>query len=430
MKARSRPASAPAAGSVKVAGSSGAHGAVGVIGAVGPLGAIGAIGVAAALVGAVSGCGPAPVPEPPPPATTTTAIASAPPPEPPPTATAVASAAPVCKEPEGPRPKVLNAAEWKSSKDWTAWTGDASEPVVKACKKLEKRRATLVKKLKDDAHRVGDVGRCLPSPKGAWVLDTSGDVQPLKAAANQEAGWEVRFTLAYVTPEGKLVRSKKQTHALWKRGIEANDFDVTSVFDHDGDGVSELVLSNDHHYGDEDRTEKRTMYTWKNEEAVPYANAAFVFTDERDVDEDGRPDLVVPGPFLAEGPCGLEGRTYRGPVQIAHALADGKFSTDDAVAKEAVRVQCGPAPAELLVVNRVADVLVEDDPSVGNIACARIYGATVDDVRARLRSEYPLPHAADDSETTNPAPCLTLAELVKLAGQQPPFTMDPPCPAK
>ena len=387
------------------------------------------VAAGALAVSALAACGPAPLPPPPP---APTATASAPPPEPAPAATAVATPEPACKEPEGPRPTVVDVTAGWLHRDWLSWPGDASPAVVKACKKLEQRRANLVKKLKDDAAHVADIGRCLPSVKGAWVLDTSGDVQPLKAdKEHPDPGWEVRFTLAYVTPAGKLLRSKKHVESVWKRGIEANDWQVLGAFDYDGDGVSELAILHDHHHGDEDRTQTPAMFTWREGEAVPYPNAAFAFDGLVDVDADLRPDLLIAGPFKAEGPCGLEGRIYRGPVQIAHSLPDGRFSTDDAVAKEVVRVQCGRAPAELLSVKREgADVSVEDEASARRITCARIYGVSADDAVKRVRAEYPLPHNADDTEPPGATTCLSLAEMVKLAGQAPPFTMDAPCPAK
>ena len=83
--------------------------------------------VAPLAVGLVSACGPAPAPPPPPPAPTATAVASAPPP-PPPTATAVVEAPPVCKEPEGPRPAVVNFTTAWLEQDWVGWKGDASAP--------------------------------------------------------------------------------------------------------------------------------------------------------------------------------------------------------------------------------------------------------------------------------------------------------------
>lgn len=383
------------------------------------------------LVFGVVACGPAPAPPPPP---APTATVSAPPAPPPPTATAVTEAPPAeCKEPEGPRPEVVNlAAKDVAAQDWIGWKGDSGAPVEAACKKLEKRRANMLKKLKGNEHHVEHIGRCFPSAKGAWVLDTSGDVQPLKADADHpEKGWEVRFSLAYVTPEGKLLRSKKSTHSVWVRGNEAQDFRVIGLFDYDGDGVSELALLGDHHYGDEDRTETRTMHTWKDGDAVPYPHAGFAFLGLHDVDGDGRPDLRVPGAFSAERLCGMEGGIYRGPAQIARSLADGRFSADDDVAKEVVRAQCGPAPKELVVKQGDAPA-VDGDATVTRIACGLVYGASADDLTHRIRSEYPLPHEPDDSEPADQVAgaCVSLKELVKLAGQKPPFVIDAPCPPK
>jgi hypothetical protein len=175
------------------------------------------------------------------------------------------------------------------------------------------------------------------------------------------------------------------------------------------------------------------MYTFKDGEIAPYGQAPPRFFELADVDGDKRPDLTISGPFQAEGPCGLEGRTYHGPLQVAHSLPGGAFSIDDAVAKEVVRAQCGPAPAELVTLFKQdgADNLIDDEGSARRITCARIYGAKIEDTQRRVRKDYPFAHEADDSEPSSSAGfCLSLKELVKLAGQEPTFTIDPPCPAK
>jgi len=204
------------------------------------------------------------------------------------------------------------------------------------------------------------------------------------------------------------------------------------LFDYDGDGVSEIVVEDTTDWGEES-SETRKVYTWKNGEIMEYSPAAFVFGAMVDVDGDKRPDLVVGGPFEVEGPCGLNGQTFRAPPHVARSLADGTFSKTDAVAQEVVRLQCGPLEADLLLLTKASngEVQMDTGETARRVTCARIYGAKAADVVARVRKDYPFPHNADDTSVKDATePCLPLSALVKLAGQEPLFTLEPPCPAK
>lgn len=236
----------------------------------------------AAASAALVACGPPPEPPPPPAPTATAAVMATPTPEPTLTATAEVAVVPVCKEPAGPRPKVANLSGDPPVQDWTAWQGDKSAPVEKACQKVLARRTKLLGNVPDPA-LVEDVSRCLPSAKGAWVLDGS-DVRPLKKdKEHAEKGWAVSFVLAYIGPDGTLTRSKTVTGAASARGQEHHDSRVMGLFDDDGDGVSEIVVEDTTDYGEES-SQSRKVYTWKNGDIVVVSPAAFVFGAMVDVD--------------------------------------------------------------------------------------------------------------------------------------------------
>lgn len=388
--------------------------------------------LAHAAIAAIAACGPPPEPPAPPAPTATAAVTATPAPEPTATATATAevAAAPVCKEPAGPRPSVVNLTKDTPVQSWTAWTGDKSAPVDKACQKVLGRRTKLLGNVPDSSI-VDDVSRCLPSAKGAWVLDGS-DVRPLKKdKTHPESGWTVPFALSYVGPDGKQTRGKTVTGASSSRGQEKHYWIVLGTFDYDGDGVSEIAVADVTDYGEES-SETRKVYTWKDGDVVEYPHVNFQFSRMLDVDGDKRPDLVVTGPFEVEGPCGLNGQMFRAPPHVAHSLPDGTFSRTDAVAQEVVRAQCGPLETDLLVLSKDGgETRMDDGETARRLTCARIYGAKSADVVARVRKDYPFAHNADDTNVKDgPQPCLPLTALVKLASQEPQFTLEAPCPAK
>lgn len=390
--------------------------------------------LAAVVLPAVAACsGPAVEPVPPvaPSAPPVVSVAPAPP-----TVTASAAAAPVvveCKEPVGPRPTVVNVADPWPTQDWHAGPGDSSPRVAKACKQIADRRASLLKKNPGiPPEPVKYLGQCQPSPKGAWAL-TLVDARSLaKDDDHPEAGWEARFALAHVGPDGKVVRSKKVVGEVSAQGNEQMDWVVRAVFDYDGDGVSEILLYREHHYGDEDRSGEAQMLTFKDGEIVPYAPATGIKSQGiLDVDGDRRPDLILAGPFSTDNQCGLDGATLEGPMVVAHSLADGKFSLDDAVAKEVIRAQCGPDAADPYVVTRQGTAVTIETATIRRIACSRMYGVPAADLVSRLRDKYPFPHNADDSLPENSdGKCFPLKPLIDLANTTPPFVIEAPCPPK
>ncbi len=358
----------------------------------------------------------------------TSAAATTTAPAPTPAKTEAAQAPPTCTEPAGPRPVVVNLTTQPDGGEIKPIGADKSPAVEKACQKVLARRTKLLKNVPEPDH-IRDLTQCFPSAKGAWVVDAS-DVRPLKKdKTHTETGWTVPFALSYVSADGKLNSSKKVVGNSHVRGQERVSTEVVATFDFDGDGISEIVLREFVDYGEEDSS-KLTMYTWKDGEVGPYSKVNFEFVGMRDVDSDGRPDLLVEGPFGADGPCGLDGQTFRAPPHVAHSLSDGTFSENDAVAKEVVRVQCGPVETELLVRKKdTTEVEMDDYETARRLTCARIYGAKAKDLVDRVRKDYPFPHNADDTDLeAGPHPCLPLTTLVKLVGQEPEFTVDPPCP--
>ena len=348
-----------------------------------------------------------------------------------PSAMAKASEAPACKA----IPNVANLADNWPKQAFTSWAGDKSPAVEKACKVLATKHDLLVQTLgqTEASELLADVSVCFPSAKGAWFLEPKEVKRLPKKEDDVEPGWEMPYALAYMTPEGKTIRSTKVSGLISRQNvIDVQDVEVQGLYDYDGDGVSEIGLMTSHHYGGEDRTEKATMYSWKNGDAIEYKAVPWSFDAMRDVDGDGRPDLLLKGPFVADAPCTYDGELRFAPMQIAHSLPNGEFSLDDNIAKEVVRLQCGPAATELVATNgEGASRNVDERLTMLRVTCARMAGASADELTKRLRQTYPFPHEADDSESNeSPGRCLPLKSLVKLAAQSPTVVLDGHCVTK
>lgn len=338
--------------------------------------------------------------------------------------------APACKA----IPNVANlSADWPKQV-FTSWAGDKSPAVEKACKVLATKHDLLVQTLgQTEAETLADVSRCFPSAKGAWFIEPKEVKRLPKKEDDVEPGWEIPYTLAYMTPEGKTVRSAHVSGSISRRNvIEVQEVSVQGVYDYDGDGVSEIGLTTEHRYGDEDRTEQTTLYSWKDGDAIEYKAAPWSFEAMRDVDNDGRPDLLLKGPFVAEVGCSYDGEIHFAPMQIAHSLPNGEFSFHDDIAKEVVRLQCGPPPTELMITSgEGASRRIDERVTMVRITCARMYGISADELAKRLRQAYPFPHEADDSEPKDgPGMCFPLKNMLKLASQTPTVTLDGLCGTK
>ena len=111
-------------------------------------------------------------------------------------------------------------------------------------------------------------------------------------------------------------------------------------FDYDGDGTPEVAVYESRFDHTRSPQVRLTLWTYQGGKVKPYPpSASLPAVGIRDVDEDGRPDLLLdtrdeelcdpPGPGLN---CIPGAHTSLRPDAIAHSLPDGTFSTSDAVA--------------------------------------------------------------------------------------------------
>jgi hypothetical protein len=142
------------------------------------------------------------------------------------------------------------------------------------------------------------------------------------------------------------------------------------LFDFDGDGVPEIWFADQH---------IRELLAFKNKVASRYPPALRLrgvplwgVQSVADVDHDRRPDLLLAFDRAVPPPV---------PERVAHALPDGTFSEDDAIARRELIAQC-PATESLLVLR--TDDTVDVDASIAAISCAALRGELGRDISRRL----------------------------------------------
>ena len=293
---------------------------------------------------------------------------------------------------------------------------DVPAPVTATCTAMEGRRRAALARLPanapstdDDAH-VESVGRCFYAGRGAWVLEPGAARVRSEPDVTDEPRRLVEFawTLAYVKPDGQVVRMRRPAGARG-RG-------VWRVFhDFDGDGVAEAGLRLD----GAGAAGGTTLYAVRDGAIAPYARGAGVDAElPFDVDADGRPDLLQESPFATANTCGPS--VFTGVPEVAHALADGGFSRDDAVAREWMRQRCAgvtPAAAE-----HILDLQVGPGREiVGMVGCLRYVGVSAEAIQRALDAQWPAD--AEDHCWSRPDVARSLREA-RVPFQVPPCALD------
>lgn len=256
--------------------------------------------------------------------------------------------------------------------------------------------------------------RCVRTPHGAWSLE----VDTLRR--DPQHTWLGHWSLAHYDARGGRVAvalSQPGDAAFEDLTTAPDNLDIDppyrgllleeSAFDYDGDGEPELALTLQHIRHEDSDPARGRVWTFRDGHITLYAPARAVDVARvEDVDADGRPDLRSVAPFARVAVALGSGFSYGvvGPEWVFHSLANGEFSSVDAVAVRAARVACPDAPGSAL---RTA---VE-------VACARAWGLSPRDVDAAIQRGCP--PVADDADD-DPCPERTaMAEFARLSSPTP-----------
>lgn len=239
--------------------------------------------------------------------------------------------------------------------------------------------------------RVATMRACHRSGTGAWILVPSELwfewTEGRDVMDQYGEGYEI-----VATADWTFVDQHGGTHAAPESlevgastlGSHASTVSVLAVFDYDGDGAAELIAQRSEQYW-EGSDRRIVMWSFAGGTVGPYAPAADIDLDQVfDFDHDGRPDLVSIHRYWSGTPCGMDPPPEGTPEVLFHSVPGGSFSPSDAVAAAYLRERCPASPA------RIFDG-EEDCGGVAarhNIACARLWGASADAVRARMQREF------------------------------------------
>ena len=99
-----------------------------------------------------------------------------------------------------------------------------------------------------------------------------------------------------------------------------------------------------------------------------------------------------------------------------HSSSDGTFSDTDEVARAELLRQCPRRPRQLLTAR---DGVLDTHRSLLNIACARLWGASVEQVEQQIQREWPSYQDEYHATSARGLPCFWEYDLVSQADVEP-----------
>jgi hypothetical protein len=230
-------------------------------------------------------------------------------------------------------------------------------------------------------------GRLDNGAPGAGLVDyVPIRVQGRAALVFVPAAGDAGTITAPLGPEGRPALAIRVDDPLSSGGVFDQIVSIDSG-DTDGDGADELLVvrakgTEDYVDPHENATKSSFLFSARGDRIVPLAGvpARIVFDRMKDVDGDGRADLLSSDPFVAVVPGNLGDVTLEGPLLAFHSVAGGaggEFSRSDAAAAAYARSLC-PAPPTRIVARPEPGLpfyfTASADDVLKNIVCARLWG--------------------------------------------------------
>ena len=285
---------------------------------------------------------------------------------------------------------------------------------------------------------------CVASTTGAWATFFEGDADPRAWA------WFVGFLPKGAAPAkhpGNLPNQVDQraSHTVYTGKVDLFDapeyfgpYRLQVVSDYDGDGTPEAVVWTAQS-GEEIRSSARgLLWSFAKGGVAPYGKAEkfgiapFEVDPEaptepaplKDVDGDGRIDLLGYGPFFGvfEQGCGvIESFDALGPRLVRHALADGGFSELDAAAVTYAKQQCPARPTRILAFGEHG---VDERLTLSNLGCARLWNVPASAIDSERKSACGVAQPpSSDCEVKRKCSLEVLAVLTAWSKLKAPFTL-------
>jgi hypothetical protein len=228
------------------------------------------------------------------------------------------------------------------------------------------------------------------------LVGTGGEVVHASKSANGYLGGGlcVKFALAHESQDGSV---QEQALAL-KYAFSFNmvfHFQPmrTLAYDFDGDGSAEWLMIAERWTHESTAEHILVGFSFRSGAIVPFATPADAYPEEfRDVDGDGRPDLVghlhYSSDQLISCGSGFENR-LSGPALMWHSAFGGKFDAADDAAKAFALKSCGIKPETGKVfTGGKAREYEETDSGNDSLAarglCAQMWGVSVADLKKEM----------------------------------------------
>jgi hypothetical protein len=256
-------------------------------------------------------------------------------------------------------------------------------PGAPECARLRAETMTIARRLlgASGMEPPEPVGACFETVDGAWIATLDRVEEPVGSTFDWRQS--MRWRLEHVGVDGSRVSAvpSLDCHADERPNLYFGNHygtvpPVLALVDVDGDGIEEVWVTSGEN-GEEDHSRagaRACVYGLRGGAVVPWAGTTQFQTSElRDVDGDGRMDLIVNGPYETVDSRELPVRVV-GPDLVAHQRPDGSFALDDEVAVRFARDACPHRPTSFL------------DPSTAlldesQIVCGRLWGMTESEVR-------------------------------------------------
>lgn len=237
--------------------------------------------------------------------------------------------------------------------------------------------------------------KCIPAGKGSWMLfpsDASVEWQETSLFHEPDDGprhfavFKVSFTLTFLSWEGQRFFAEKSSKILAHAGDFAFvNYDVLHILDYNNDDINELIIGFEDS-GHEWSNSGQKIWSFENQKVDEYSAATNIVYDSiSDYDSDGRPDLIgYYGNKRNFGCGGMDPPPEGTPFILFHSTKDGSFSPSDEVAAQFLRKGCPEPPTEYFP---EPQKLWEMD-SLYRVSCARVWGASENEVRQALTTEW------------------------------------------